>query len=354
MSEFTGEQEPQQQTYERIHAWIGERARWIQEAAAAINGPMAVVEYAFDKPPEVRDHAPVPDWTEDQIVQVRAVARRLGYGAIENVPSEVVGGQRLIEGGKAWKMDAEVNAIEDEIDPSGYVICATPFRELGIDEKNYLGADAKGLSTEYDYGRAIAERLAAVKSESVLPFGYEVAQGNKTIQEATGQLIRKGQTESNQTVDLLRVDREVTGTDRKGRQQYRYQPDTTALMGFQADVLKLQGDITSPVAQETSGTYAERVVDVVRAGLAHRRQFGVGLYGRKELLQLNANLPAEMPLNQIAGSLRSYYEKLRTAVVELDLYYQAEKGSYPYIDYPDRKQYLHMYDPGVYIPFGPG
>jgi len=225
---------------------------------------------------------------------------------------------RKKEGGKVWKVLAEDVAAEAEVADT-LVYSGSPDRLLGEDEHEYLreheaelGASFGPETTEYDFQAFLARRRADGKlfdEPLVLPFGYAVSEGNPTIQEPTGQLVQIGETSTGQSVQLLRVDREDY-EDEGGKPKFRHRPDTSKLMGFLADVLDAQGKPDDPVAVVTSGTYASRQVDAMRAGVDHHRQFGVVMYGRSVLAALGAPVPAELPLNQLPGEFRVRHDKL--------------------------------------------
>jgi hypothetical protein len=327
MTERIPDQDPQQQLRTALGERITEQLVWLNEAAEVAGGKGAQVVEVFDIPPPVRDDAPMPDWTQKQIDEERAIGRRFGYGAVETVQSGVKGGTRKNEGGKVWKLLAEDAAVEAEAADT-LVYSGSPDRLLGDDEHEYLrehedelGASFGAGTTEYDFQAFLARRRADGKlfdEPMVLPFGYAVSDGNPTVFEPTGQLVQAGKTSKGQSVQLLRVDREDY-EDEGGKTKFRYRPDTSRLMVILADVLEAQGKPDDPVAVVTSGTYASRQVDAMIAGVSHNRQFGVVMYGRSVLVALEAPVPAELPLNQLPGEFRLRHDKLLQLQTDLGI-----------------------------------
>jgi hypothetical protein len=314
------DQDPQQQLRAAFGERIIEQFSWLNEAAEVIGGQGALVVEVFAMPPAKRNDAPMPDWTEGQIDQERAIARRFGYGAEETIPSGLQGGVRKIEGGKVWKMLAEDDVIAAEAaDTLVYSGSPDPLRRtLGQDEQDYLQehqAELQALlpkgATEYDFQALLARRRADTVFDKpvVLPFGYAISEDNHIVYEPTGQLLEIGKTSTGQSVQLLRVDHEDY-KDENGEPKFRHRPDTGKLVVFLADMLQAQGKPGDPVAVVTSGTYASREVDSMIAGVNHERPFGVVMYGRSVLAALKAPVPQEMPLNHLPGEFRLRHEKL--------------------------------------------
>ena len=307
---------------ESIKEKIMEQIRWITDLAAELGNEGDLLSDVFALPPEVRDDAPMPDWADEQEAKAREVGRRFGYGAEQDVNSGLIGGVRIAEGGKVWKIMAEVEAIKQEHQPTVVMIAGSPHRKLGEDEITFL-RDQHNLhmpegATEYDAAKWVSERFADGQIDEqlrVLDFGYEIAEGNVVVQQPTGQLVHIGETSSGQSVQLLRVDRENYEED--GVAKYRYQPNTANLMNMVSAFLKLKGDETSPVALATSNTYASRQTEPIRAGLSNGRPFGVVMYGRQTLRELNAAVPAELPLNHLPGDLRQMHDNLQSLLSEL-------------------------------------
>jgi len=83
-------------------------------------------------------------------------------------------------------------------------------------------------------------------------------------------------------------------------------------MTFMGEVLNRHGDTDTPVAMITSSTYASRVPDALRAGLQNGRQYAVGMYGRRTLLEeaQAPNAPKETPLNHMPGDLRMLHDRM--------------------------------------------
>lgn len=300
-----------------IKEWATERISWIKELVTELHGEGARVEDKFPPPTQPRDDAPDPEWTPEQEARAREVAQRFGYGAEYDVPSGLTGGIRIAEGGKVWKIMAEAEAIRAEEQVASVVFAGSPHRKLGQDEITFLqekhGLNLPEGATEHDAAQWIAERFAdeSVHDEpQVLEFGYQVAEGNPVVREATGQLVRIGQASGGQSVELLRIDRE-NYQDEAGDPKYRHQPNTSRLLTMFSERLSMQDDETSPVAIVTSNTYASRQFATLQAGLQHGRPFAEVFYGRQTLRSLDAPVPAEMPRHHLPGDLRMAYEALR-------------------------------------------
>jgi hypothetical protein len=300
---------------------VAEQLGWLNDAAEIIGGQGAEVTGVFTQAPEVRKDAPEPNWTEDQTAQVREIAHRFGYGAEQNVLSGVRGGIRVAEGGLAWKIAAELAVIDQEEGLESIVFAGSPYRKAKPEElafiKDKYEVELQDGTTEYDIAHFFAQTKSSRLADKpvVMPFGYEVSEGNPTLAMGTGQLVHVGETDSGQAIQLLRVDREIYQED--DNQKYRYQPDSAALMGFVADVMEATGQ-EGGVALVTSNTYASRQHDAVRAGLKRGREFGVAMYGRKTLAEVKGvEMQPDSPLNQLPGDLRSTYEKLQLLQAEL-------------------------------------
>ncbi|PJE65708.1 hypothetical protein COU91_00095 [Candidatus Saccharibacteria bacterium CG10_big_fil_rev_8_21_14_0_10_47_8] len=295
----------------------------IVDLAREIGGEGAHIDDVFPLPPETRDHAPIPEWNEDQVNRVREVARSFGYGAVEDVPSGLRGGVRIAEGGKVWKILAEAELIDKDGDPTDLVFAGSPHRQLGDDELDFLktqySEDFPPGTTEYQAAAWVAKLKsdgAIAEQPADLSIGYEIAEGNPVVRKAMGQVIEVGQTSRGQRVVLLKIDRE-NYQEEDGKPKYRHQPDTARVMGILSEALSTQGRHEDPVGFVTSNTYASRQVAITRAGLQNGRQFGVAMYGRETLIGLNASVPAETPLNHLPGDLRVMYENLQKLLAEV-------------------------------------
>jgi hypothetical protein len=312
------------------------------EAAAIIGGEGAMPEDVFPLPPENRADAELPDWTDEQADQIRSIAGELGIGAEQDVmPSPHDKNICILEGGKAWKMVAELQAVNKFLDESrkqglnpvnALVIAGSPFRKIDQDEHKFiaagLGIAAPVDTTEFDFAGMLSDYISGDRradgvsgtNGKLLAYGYEVAEGNKTVKKATGQLVEKNPTKFGQVI-LLRVDREVQedGT-------YKHQPDTAAVMRIVADLSSKEDHHVKglpAVALITSNTYPSRQVDNVRAGmestqvdsLGARRVYTTGMYGTETMAEVKGvPIAAETPLNQISGDLRMIQEKLKLAI----------------------------------------
>lgn len=311
-------QPKQEQQQPNLEAYIGDRMEWIKDAVEVVSGdrqadPLEVLPPATG----TRDDAEALPLTDDQETKLREVAGRFGVGGEADVTynAEV----QLVEGGKPWKIIAEIGIIPDA---GTHILAASPHRIIGQDEADYMRelykVDLTGKS-EYDVAQFIAgtiEDSELLEEPEVLPFGYDIHDSNKLVQEATGQLIQVAKRHGEWPLLLLRVDREDY-QDEEGASKYRNQPDSAALMGFISGTLSAAGDETSRVGLITSNTYASRAIDTVRAGLQAGREFGVSMYGRRSLAETGAQLPVATSINQIPGELHVMYEKLINLQAEL-------------------------------------
>lgn len=301
---------------EKAKARIG----YISELVAHIGGEAATIDEVFPLPPEVRADAAAPEWDSETEQKVRNVAHEFGYGAEQNVGSGLEGGARIVEGGLAWKIAAEATMLASER-AENIVFAGSAHRKLREDEitfvKLYYGIDLSADATEYDVAKLAATRqINGLVQEQTLPFGYEVAEGNPIIQEATGQLINLGSSSEGTGINVLRIDRDNYEVD--GQPKYRYQPSSEVIMRLISDISTAVGDQTSPVALITSNTYASRVPDAWRAGAGRNRQFGVAMYGRATLAEVKGEpMSADSPLNQLPGDLRIMHDNLQKLLNEL-------------------------------------
>lgn len=316
---MTHEHNPDSRT--QIAERIIEQLSWLNQAAEIVGGSGATVEKTFDVPPQVRQEAPAPKWSEEQIASIREIAHRFGYGAEHDVPSGVYGGARITEGGLAWKIASEVEALKREEGLETIVFAGSPYRSIKDEERAFIAeryeVELPEDATEYDLAHFFAQRQSSRLADQpvAVAFGYKIAQGNSTVNENTGQLVHVGETSAGQVVQLLRVDREVY--EEEGKPKYRFQPDSAALMGFIADVMEAQGQVGG-VALITSNTYASRQHDAIRTGLTRGREFGVAMYGRATIAAVRGiDMLPDSPLNQLPGDLRVTYEKLQQLQLEL-------------------------------------
>lgn len=290
--------------------------------AREIGGPDAVVEKVFDLPPDTRRLAPEPKWTDEQIAKAREVEHKLGYGAEHNVTSGLVGGVRMPEGGLAWKIAAEVEALADEDPDAAIVMTGSPYRilgddaELGKQEIKFMaeryGAEFTLENTEYDLAEWFARRRVQEPDERIVNFGYDLSQGNPSKSEPTGQLVQLGETAAGKPVYLLRVDQEDYKNE-EGEDKYRFKPDPARRMELVAEALEIDSPgYHEPVGFMTSNAYASRQFEAIRAGVKSGRQFGVAMYGRATLAAVKGTeiLP-DVELNQVPGDLRISYDNLR-------------------------------------------
>lgn len=305
---------------ENVEAYLAERQAWMREAVEVVTGdPNQDPLEIFPAATEVRADGQALELTADAETALREVAGRFGIGGEKDVHSG--SNHQLIEGGLAWKIDAEA-AITDATD--SIVYAGSEHRPINREDevaymKNRLGEDVAVGANEYEIARQLAELepgFEPLEEDIVLPFGYDISDGFKLVQETTGQLVQIG-TNNGRPVTLLRVDRE-NYVDEEGANKYRNQPDSAALMGIISDILTAAGDEESTVGMNTSNTYSSRVIDAVRAGLRRGRSFDVGMYGRQTLADVKGEAAAEpTAINQIPGELHTIYAKLQQLEAEL-------------------------------------
>jgi hypothetical protein len=322
----TKDQDPHKLIRERAEAHV----RRLEELVVAIGGEDATVESVLptkylEGPESVRRDAPLPEWTPDQIEAAQAVAHELGWGSEQDVESGLSGGVRILEGGLAWKIAAELEAAQRDGDPNSLILVGSKNRKITDDERAFfqerygvaLGADA----TEYDIAAFFAKR-AADKDDShegtVEPFGYQVAPDNPTVYEATEQLISMGANQAGQEVLIIRSDREDYVDDETGKKKYRYQPRTVNLMNFVSDVLTAKGFVDDPVGFVTGSGYPSRIPDTIRAGLSKNRQYGLAMYGRANMAEVRQKPIQLAPnLEQLPGELGKTHKRYKTLLAEL-------------------------------------
>jgi hypothetical protein len=293
---------------------------FLKDAAEVIGGEGATVEEAFAEPIVegniARDNAPEPDWTDTQEAKVREIGRKFGYGAEEDVYSPFKGGVRILEGGKAWKIIAETETLDSELNEHHTeIFCGSPYRFLEPHEVSFLqdkrGMKVPSVLTEYDFvlmlaRHRVAEGKRSTKSEPVVmeEFGYEKTEGNIASELVTGQLLRIGHTASAGLVQVLRVEGELFAVDSKIKERNR--PNNTRLITLIGERMTAEGNTTDPIVQITSNTYASRVPGAVLGGLQmdQQRPVGVDMYGRSTIRSIDAPVPKEAPRRHIPGDFR--------------------------------------------------
>ena len=319
MTEFqTGEsREPQLSTRE----YVQERMQWVAEAVGVLAGDSSLdPQQVLPAATEVRADGQNPNLTVEQEFALREIAGRFGIGGETDVHSGA--DHELIEGGLAWKIDAEAAIAQPN---KSYIFAGTPHRPVNREDeiefmKKRLG-DAVAIGTsEYDIARQLAEAqegFLPIDKDMIMPFGYDITNGFQLVAQQTGQLVHIGDI-GDKPVLHLRVDRENYTDETDGKIKYRSQPDSAALMGFIADVLTAVGDNASTVGMNTSNTYSSRVIDAVRAGMARNRSFSVGMYGRNTISRVKNEAVAEpTAINQIPGELHTIHSKLQLLDSEL-------------------------------------
>jgi hypothetical protein len=346
MSEMNNfDNDPQARLRVEVAEHAKEQIGLIETTALEIGGADATVETVFELPPQVRDEALSPAWDDHQEAIARELGDKLGYASERDVVSPLVGID-FVEGGKVWKILAEIEAASGKM----LMISGSPYRVIGEDEKDFLvdrytSRLEKSLNreqtdnkidefrgklegkTEYDIASDIAEELVATEpfvdisdisnpNRSTLPYGYAISDGNPVVTESTSQFIHIGKNAKDQEVVLMRIDREDY-VDETGKAQYRFQPDPLRRMGIIADVLSQQGDQETPIVFVTSNAYASRQIDTIRAGLSSGRQYGVTMYGRGTLAAVkNEPIMPGARINQLPGDIRLMYDGLKALYAE--------------------------------------
>lgn len=313
-----------------IETYIAVREAWIQDAVEVITGDrntdpaVALQERTMDTEGAVRDDTVGLNFTDDQEQALREIAGRFGLGGHVDVLSHAE--HQVQEGGKPWKIEAQL-AISKGLGTRSIIMCGWPGRNLGADEQDYL-QQKYGIAptNEYEMARALAERqegFVADETTEVLPFGYDIHDENRFLQEKTGQLVKIGSIDGIPVL-LVRIDNDWLevkdpATDQVVQRKPINRPDSAAIMLFISDFLWAHGDTTGSIGFNTSSTYASRAIDTVRASLDADRRFSVGMYGRETLRSTGApNIPAESPINQLPSELRIiYFDKLQRLKAEL-------------------------------------
>lgn len=347
MTESFSDSDPRPLLTAEIAEFAKERMGWIETAALQIGGENATVETVFELPPEVRDEALVPDWNEEQEATARELGQKLGYAAEHDVVSELEGID-FLEGGKVWKIIAEVEAAGGRT----LVVSGSPHRLIGEDEKDFLvkrfasrlhegrGPEQKEEmsseyrqslegKTEYDSAADIAAELVASglfvenvttpnPDRKTLSYGYALSKGNPTVTEPTGQFIDEGIDRRGRKIILMRIDQEDYFDEEEQKPKYRFQPDALRRMGIIADITSQQIHTETPIIFVTSNAYPSRQVDTIRAGLVNGRKYGVTMYGRETLARVKDEpmLPGAR-LNQLPGDIRIMYENLQKLHAEV-------------------------------------
>jgi hypothetical protein len=135
-TDTTKDQDPHKLIRERAEAHV----RRLEELVVAIGGEDATVESVLptkylEGPESVRRDAPLPEWTPDQIEAAQAVAHELGWGSEQDVESGLSGGVRILEGGLAWKIAAELEAAQRDGDPNSLILVGSKNRKITDDER---------------------------------------------------------------------------------------------------------------------------------------------------------------------------------------------------------------------------
>ncbi len=288
-------------------------AQKIVELVEYIGGPEASIDAVLPLPPEIRQDAAEPNWSNEQKAVVRAVANELGFGSEQDVSSGLSGASVVLEGGLAWKVQAELLATTNEDSYSSQVFAGSPNRKLRDDEITFLSVRGIVLSSEaseYDMVAAVAmnqEGFEALDQAEIEPFSYETDEGNTPGTTTSGQLVKIGTVDGRQ-VRVLRVDREDF-EDEDGNNKYRNQPNSEQVIRLMADYLQNSDDTDTPVELKTSNAYASRVPASLAAAEGLDRRVGIGMYGRATMATVKGEeIAPESPLNQLPGDLRLYLE----------------------------------------------
>ena len=303
-----------------LESQVAEKLSWIYESAEKIGGPGATPETVFVAPSkDDRERgAAAQSWTEDQETELYALGEKLGYASEFNVPTGLIGGVRLVEAGKTWKVMAELEALKaDEQDVEQIVLAGSPFVALGDDEKAFAVQEGHdhltGAESQYDVALILARGLVAEADERTLPYGYAVAEGNELIAQPSDQLKHLGKTAAGQSVEVIRVDRQVNEDG-----SYSFQPSQLRLLGILSEILTARGDSTSGAGLLGSNAYASRRFEVLRAALRDGRQYEVGMYGRATLAAVkNEPMLPGARITHLPGDIRLSYDSLKALESEL-------------------------------------
>lgn len=283
--------------------FVTERLGWVREIVEVKYGEDVQGDLLelLPKPTSPRSDAPGWELDADQEHKVREIARRFGINAQEDLQSGAH--TDFLEGGKPWKIEAEL-ATTDQAEV--IIFGGSNYRKLGADEAEFMtvkyGArqDETEPETEYQMVRRIAEGaegFVAHDEDKVLPFGYDIDNGQALVSGETGQFIEIG-TINDKPVVLLRVNQEVQPDG-----SYKKQPNALDLMRVIAAAKSSVGDDETSIGFVTSNSYASRAITTVEAGLDTDRDFRVGMYGRVTIAATGGNVPAETALNQIPSEI---------------------------------------------------
>ncbi|MGH9857008.1 MAG: hypothetical protein ACRD4B_04095 [Acidobacteriota bacterium] len=298
----------------------------LQSAVAIVNpeSPGADPLEVFAPATERRDDAEGLSLTDEQEQALRDDMAELGYGRLTDRKASddrlKPGHEAAGEGGQGRKMKTQLlNALSDEDAlPNAYIQCASPYRKITNQDEidvtsRILGVEPGQFQTEYDVAELVlrtAEGFEPLDEPEVLPFGYDIQEGNAVSQVRTHQFVKIGSINGVDAV-LMRIDRE-NYVDEEGKPKYRKQPDTAAVLGIIDDVLTMAGKESS-VAFHTSSTYqASRQVDAVRAALQTGRQIGVATYGQESLAAVTGmEVPEPAHINQLPGELNKLAQQVQ-------------------------------------------
>lgn len=289
------------------------------EVVSPGNTEAGVLE-VFPKSGEVRCEGEVIDLTPIQEASLREVVAQLGTGRRTDRTAEQIGigpgYDADIEGGLPWKVLAELAVAADA---GTFIMAGSPHRQVGPAEVRFLyerGIPFNG-SSEHDMVRSIVEvEPGFVQNETgdeVLPFGYDIDDNHRLVQEPTGQFTLIGHIDGRPVI-LMRVDRENYIDETDGKPKYRKQPDVRDRLRILSDIRAARGDNETPIVCVDSSTYQpSRDVDGVRVGLmpqSNGRRFGVVTYGMDTLGSIKGEPSAPPVLANVVGEVHRTGEQM--------------------------------------------
>lgn len=271
----------------------------------------------FPKPNKVRSKDKGLPLTEEQEMDLRKVGVEFGLGGEKRIESGA--DYEIKEGGLVWKVEAEALLGKNA---KAALFAGLKRRELVESEIDYLRdrrkiTDKEMPKNEYEMVIMVAqmqEGFEALKEPEVLPFGYDVHDNYRLVEEPTGQFVKIGKVGETDII-IARID----WVDRNDGSGEYDKPGNVELMGVVSDKLSAEGDEESSVGLATSSAYASRAIEVKLAGLVNGRNFSVGMYDRNDLAKVKGQpVAAPVDIKQIPGEFYTIQENLLKLQAELD------------------------------------
>ncbi|HEY4963436.1 MAG TPA: hypothetical protein VIH90_01940 [Candidatus Saccharimonadales bacterium] len=246
--------------------------------------------------------------TTDQLRRLVNVAYNYGFGDRQDHPSQAE--YQLIEAGKPWEVEAKANIADNA---RAIVFSGQVHRRLSEDEIDYLieNYGVGNLRFEYDMVRLIAtscDGFIPLEQDEVLPFSYQVAEGNSFMEQPSGQLKKIGQI-GDQDVLIIRIDSE-TFIDAEKKPASRFTPDSVALLGFISEVLTNYLDTTSSLALVSTTDHPASWTQVDRASLIYDRKFDISTVGGDVLEALGSDRLGDLTIESVLAEIARVRDEL--------------------------------------------